>query len=248
MIWNKRKVLFLQVLLFYNDRASFNTLVELMKRQASHEALLEHVEGERTDEDDIKALFYHIELVQLLGGSFDRKQICNTCWILVALQWLMMILSEKCSLRTRLLSYWSYCPMVVVVLPDPFRGMGAWRNSTETQQSGHSPRFGPEVKYGWSGVEDGAPERLGCGSVKEEVSQILQRVFAGAACTNVSQPQRDGAVPAPLSERWAEMARQLPREARPSGRPPIVYCPMVDSNRFLSENDGGGIEKVGMRR
>jgi len=34
----------------------------------------------------------------------------------------------------------------VVVLPDPFRGMGAWRNSTETQQSGHASRSGPEVK------------------------------------------------------------------------------------------------------
>jgi len=39
------------------------------------------------------------------------------------------------------------------------------------------------------------------------------------ACTNVSPPQRGGAFPAPLSERWAEMARQLPRGARPSGRP-----------------------------
>jgi len=57
--------------------------------------------------------------------------------------------------------------------------MGAWRNSTETQQSGHAPR----------------------------------------SCTNVSPPQRGGAVPTPLSERWAEMARQLPRRARPSGRP-----------------------------
>jgi len=28
---------------------------------------------------------------------------------------------------------------MVVVLPDLFRGMGAWRNSTETQQSGHAP-------------------------------------------------------------------------------------------------------------
>jgi len=27
----------------------------------------------------------------------------------------------------------------LVVLPDPFRGIGAWRNSTETQQSGHAP-------------------------------------------------------------------------------------------------------------
>jgi len=51
--------------------------------------------------------------------------------------------------------------------------MGAWRNSTETQKSGHSPRSGPEVKNGRNSAEDGAPERLGCGAVKEEVSQIL---------------------------------------------------------------------------
>jgi len=37
-------------------------------------------------------------------------------------------------------------------------------------------------------------------------------------CTNVSPPQRGGAVPVLLSERWAEMARQLLRGARPSGR------------------------------
>ena len=33
--------------------------------------------------------------------------------------------------------------VVVAVLPDPFRGMGAWRNSAKTQQSGHNPRSGP---------------------------------------------------------------------------------------------------------
>ena len=33
--------------------------------------------------------------------------------------------------------------VVVVILPDPFRGMGARRNSAETQQSGHIPRSGP---------------------------------------------------------------------------------------------------------
>jgi len=69
----------------------------------------------------------------------------------------------------------------VVVLPNPFRGMGAWRNSTETQQSGHATRFRPEVKNGRSGAEDGMPERIRCETVKEEVSQILQRVSAGAA-------------------------------------------------------------------
>jgi len=59
--------------------------------------------------------------------------------------------------------------------------MRAWRNSTETQQSGHAPRSGLEVKNGRSGAKDGAPERLGCGTVKKEVNQILQRVSAGAA-------------------------------------------------------------------
>jgi len=43
-------------------------------------------------------------------------------------------------------------------------------DSTETQQSGHAPRSGPEVKNGRSGAEDGAPERLGCGTVKEEMT------------------------------------------------------------------------------
>jgi len=46
---------------------------------------------------------------------------------------------------------------------------------------GHVPRSGLEVKNGRSGAEDGTPERLRCGTVKEEVSQILQRVSAGAA-------------------------------------------------------------------
>jgi len=70
---------------------------------------------------------------------------------------------------------------VVVVLPDPFRGKGAWRNSMETQKSSHAPRFGPEVKNGRSSGKDGVPARLGCGTIQEEVSQILQRLSAGAA-------------------------------------------------------------------
>jgi len=36
--------------------------------------------------------------------------------------------------------------VVVVALPEPFRGLEARRNVTETQQSGHAPRSGPEVK------------------------------------------------------------------------------------------------------
>jgi len=49
-----------------------------------------------------------------------------------------------------------------------------------TEQSGHAPRSGPEVKMEGS-AEDGAPERLGCETVKEEVSHFLQRVSVGAA-------------------------------------------------------------------
>jgi len=45
--------------------------------------------------------------------------------------------------------------IVVVVLPNPFRGMGAWKNSTETQQLSHASRSGPEVKNG-SGVKGGS--------------------------------------------------------------------------------------------
>jgi len=62
----------------------------------------------------------------------------------------------------------------VVVLPDPFRGTGAWRNSTETKQSGHAQRSGPEVKNGRS-AKDRELERLGCGTF-QEVSYILQMV------------------------------------------------------------------------
>jgi len=51
---------------------------------------------------------------------------------------------------------------------------------------------------------------------------VYQRGAEGvptSCCPKVSPPQCGGAVPAPLSERWAEMARQLPRGAQPSGRP-----------------------------
>jgi len=60
--------------------------------------------------------------------------------------------------------------VVVVVLLDPYQRMGAWKNSMEIQQLGHAPRSGPEVKNGRSAAEDGMPERLECGTVKEEVS------------------------------------------------------------------------------
>jgi len=41
------------------------------------------------------------------------------------------------------------------------------------------PTVGPRPKV-WT-AEDGTLVRLGCGKVKEEVSQIMQRVSVGAA-------------------------------------------------------------------
>jgi len=73
--------------------------------------------------------------------------------------------------------------VVVLVLPDPFRGMGTRRNSTEAQQSDHAPRrSGSEVKN-WriSSAKDGAPERRRCGTIQKEVIKILQMMSAGAA-------------------------------------------------------------------
>jgi len=58
----------------------------------------------------------------------------------------------------------------------PFVRDGGVEELKETQQWGHAPRSGPEVKNGRSGAEDDVPERLGCRTVKEELSQI-----AGAA-------------------------------------------------------------------
>jgi len=60
--------------------------------------------------------------------------------------------------------------VVVVVLPNPFRGMGAQRNSAETQQLDHAPKSGPDIKIGRSTATDGAPERFRCGVIQKEVS------------------------------------------------------------------------------
>jgi len=60
--------------------------------------------------------------------------------------------------------------VVVVVLPDPFRGMGTWKNSTETQQSGHAPTSEPEVKNGRNSPKDGAPQRRRFGAIQKRVS------------------------------------------------------------------------------
>jgi len=56
--------------------------------------------------------------------------------------------------------------VLLLLLPDTFRGMRAWRNSSK---SVHAPRSGLEVKNR-SSAKDGVPERLKCGTIQKEAS------------------------------------------------------------------------------
>jgi len=54
--------------------------------------------------------------------------------------------------------------------PTPFRGMGARRNSLETEQSSHAPTSRPEIKDGRSSEKYDASERLRCEIMQKVVS------------------------------------------------------------------------------
>jgi len=59
--------------------------------------------------------------------------------------------------------------------------MGARRNPTETQQSGHAQKSGPEVKNGRSIVPKVTRRRGSCGTIQKAVGWNLQMMSAGAA-------------------------------------------------------------------
>ena len=69
--------------------------------------------------------------------------------------------------------------VVVVVLPDPFRVIGARRNSAETQQSGHTPRSGPKIENRQRGAKDRFAKGIRSRTVEEEMIEVLQRVSTG---------------------------------------------------------------------
>jgi len=58
---------------------------------------------------------------------------------------------------------------IVVVLPDPFGGMGERKNSEESQTVGPRPKVWTRGRNGTSSVKDGAPERFRCGTIQKEV-------------------------------------------------------------------------------
>jgi len=67
------------------------------------------------------------------------------------------------------------------VLPDPFPRDGGVEKLCGDPTVGPRPKVWTRGQKWRSSAKDGAPERLGCGTIQEEVNQILQRVFAGVA-------------------------------------------------------------------
>ena len=67
-------------------------------------------------------------------------------------------------------------------LPDPVRRMGAWRDTTEPQESRNPPRASPKVEVGDRGPEDGLSGRRQGGAGRQNVRDV---VVAGTTKTAV---------------------------------------------------------------
>ena len=66
-------------------------------------------------------------------------------------------------------------------LPDPFRGMGAWRNTMEPQKPSNSPGSGPEVVKRQRVAKECAAQRVRSWTVQNEMRDVLGRVSTSAA-------------------------------------------------------------------
>lgn len=92
------------VLVFYNDRASFQTLVQMMR-------------SERDRMDENSALMYHIHLVELLAVCTEGKNVYTEikCNSLLPLDDIVRVVThEDCIPEVR------FCPSSVLLLPLSF--------------------------------------------------------------------------------------------------------------------------------
>ena len=71
--------------------------------------------------------------------------------------------------------------LLFLLLPDPFRGMGAWRKAMEPQKPGNSPGSGPEVVERQRVAKERAAQRVRSWTEQNEIRGVLGRVSAGAA-------------------------------------------------------------------
>ena len=71
--------------------------------------------------------------------------------------------------------------MLWLLLPDPFREMGTWRKTMESQKPGNSPGPGPEVVERQRVAKERAAQRVCSWTVQNEMRGVLERVSAGTA-------------------------------------------------------------------
>ena len=70
---------------------------------------------------------------------------------------------------------------LLLLLPNPFRAMGAWRKTMEPQKPGNSPGPGPEVVERERIAKERATQRVCSWTVQNETKGVLGRVSAGTA-------------------------------------------------------------------
>ena len=71
--------------------------------------------------------------------------------------------------------------LLLLLLSDPFRGMGAWQKTMGPQKPGQLSGPGPEVVGRPRVAKDRAAQRVRCWTVQDEMRDVLGRVSAGAA-------------------------------------------------------------------
>ena len=77
--------------------------------------------------------------------------------------------------HTRANSFYMRSLVLLLLLPDPFQGMGAWWKTMEPQKPSDSLRPGPMV------AKERAAQRVRSWTVQNEMRGVLGRVSAGAA-------------------------------------------------------------------
>ena len=71
--------------------------------------------------------------------------------------------------------------LLLLLLPNPFQGMGAWQNTMEPQKPGNFPGPGSEVVERQRVAKERAAQEFRSWTVQNEMRGVLGRVFAGAA-------------------------------------------------------------------
>ena len=82
--------------------------------------------------------------------------------------------------------------LLFLLLPDLFRGMGAWRKTMELQELGNSPRLGPKIVKRQRVAEERGTQRVRSWTVQNEIKGAPRRVSARAAgrILNFSNPRK----------------------------------------------------------